>query len=57
MKLWMVKIKYKLLEYFKVAKEELRQKDYETKIKKYEEVYGEKLDYTFNIEKDIAGWN
>ena len=42
---------------FKVAKEELRQKDYEMKIKKYEEVYGEKLDYTFNLEKDIAGWN
>ena len=37
--------------------EELRQKDYELKAAKYEEVYNKKLEYTFNEEEDIAGWN
>lgn len=41
---------------FKSEKEELRKKDYELKVAKYEEVYNKKLDYTFN-EDDIAGWN
>jgi len=39
---------------FKEAKKELMQKDYEAKVKAYEEAYGIKLDYTFE-ENDIAG--
>ena len=42
---------------FKAQKEELRKRDYELKVAKYEEVYQKKLDYNFNIENDIAGWN
>lgn len=42
---------------FKEQKEDLRRRDYELKVKKYEEVYGKKLDYTFNEQEDIAGWN
>jgi hypothetical protein len=42
---------------FKSAKEELRQKDYELKVAKYEEVYNKKLEYSFNEEEDIGGWN
>ena len=42
---------------FKAQKEELRKRDYELKVVKYEEVYQKKLDYNFNIENDIAGWN
>lgn len=41
---------------FKTAKEELRKKDYDLKVAKYEEVYHKKLVYTFQ-EDDIAGWN
>ncbi len=41
---------------FKVAKEDLRKKDYELKVAKYEEVYHKKLDYSFREEEDIAGW-
>ena len=41
---------------FKTEKENLRKKDYELKVAKYEEVYHKKLDYTFS-EEDIAGWN
>lgn len=41
---------------FKSQKEELRKKDYELKVAKYEEVYNKKLDYNF-YEEDIAGWN
>ena len=42
---------------FKAQKEDLRKRDYELKVKKYEEVYNKKLDYTFKVEEDIAGWN
>lgn len=42
---------------FKEQKEDLRKRDYEMKVKKYEEVYGKTLDYTFNEQEDIAGWN
>ena len=40
---------------FKAQKEDLRQRDYELKKSKYEEVYGKKLDYSFEKE-DIAGY-
>ena len=42
---------------FKAQKEDLRKKDYDLKVSKYEEVYGKKLDYAFNENEDIAGWN
>lgn len=42
---------------FRTSKEELRKKDYELKVAKYEEVYNKKLVYTFNENEDIAGWN
>lgn len=41
---------------FKEQKETLRKQDYELKKAKYEEVYGKKLDYTFDETTDIAGW-
>ena len=40
----------------KENKEEMRDKDYNLKVKAYEKAYGKKLDYTFNLEDDIAGW-
>ena len=40
----------------KENKEEMRNKDYELKVKAYEQAYGKKLDYTFNLKDDIAGW-
>ena len=40
----------------KENKEEMRNKDYNMKVEAYEKVYGRKLDYTFNLEEDIAGW-
>ena len=40
---------------FKAQKEDLRQRDYELKKSKYEEVYGKKLDYSFENEY-IAGF-
>lgn len=40
----------------KEQKEELRNKDYELKVKAYEEAYGKKLDYKFE-NWDIAGYN
>ncbi len=42
---------------FKEQKEDLRKRDYELKVKKYEEVYNKKLDYTFDEKNDIAGYN
>ena len=42
---------------FKAQKEDLRKKDYELKVAKYEEVYGKKFDDTFIEKEDIAGWN
>ena len=42
---------------FKEQKEDLRKRDYELKVKKYEEVYNKKLDYTFDEKTDIAGYN
>ena len=42
---------------FKAQKEDLRKRDYELKVSKYEEVYGKKLDYLFDGKEDIAGWN
>ena len=40
----------------KQQKEELRDKDYELKVKAYEKAYGKKLDYTFE-NWDIAGYD
>ena len=40
----------------KENKEEMRNKDYNMKVEAYEKAYGRKLDYTFNLEEDIAGW-
>lgn len=40
----------------KENKEEMKDKDYNLKVKAYEKAYGKKLDYTFNLEDDIAGW-
>ena len=42
---------------FKAQKEDLRKRDYDLKVAKYEEVYGKKFDDKFEIEEDIAGWN
>jgi len=42
---------------FKEQKEDLRRRDYELRVKKFEEVYNRKIDYNFNEETDIAGWN
>lgn len=42
---------------FKEDKENLRKKDYDLKVAKYEEVYHKKLEYTFNEKEDIAGWS
>ena len=42
---------------FKAQKEDLRKRDFELKVAKYEEVYGEKYDDTFDVKRDIAGWN
>lgn len=39
----------------KQNKEEMQKKDYEAKIKAYEDAYGKKLDYTFE-QSDIAGF-
>lgn len=41
---------------FKDRKEEMREKDYSARLKKYEEVYNRKFEKEFDIEKDIAGW-
>ena len=40
----------------KQNKEEMREKDYNLKKEAYEKAYGKKLDYKFNPEEDIAGW-
>lgn len=42
---------------FKAQKEDLRKRDYDLKVAKYEEVYKEKFDDKFEIAEDIAGWN
>ena len=42
---------------FKAQKEDLRKRDYDLKVAKYEEVYGKKFDDTFIEKEDIAGWN
>lgn len=40
----------------KERKEDMMKRDYQTRIKKYEEVYLRKYDAEFDNEKDIAGW-
>ena len=42
---------------FKAQKEDLRKRDYDLKVAKYEKVYKEKFDDKFEIAEDIAGWN
>ena len=42
---------------FKAQKEDLRKRDYDLKVAKYEEVYKEKFDDKFEIAEDIAGCN
>ena len=37
-------------------KEYMKNKDYELKVKAYEKAYNKKLDYTFSVNDDIAGW-
>ena len=37
-------------------KEDMMQRDYNARIKKYEEVYSRNYEETFEVERDIAGW-
>lgn len=37
-------------------KEDMRKKDYDAKVKAYEEIYGRSISEEFNVKEDIAGW-